>query len=660
MKTIRKKALSLLLTLAMLVSMASLGGIAASAATGWNGTAASAYAGGTGTQQDPYRISTAGQLAYLAKEVNAGDNYKGKYFALTNDISLSGHAWAPIGISTPSGDYAPFDGVFNGLGHVVTGLVIGSVGAPDSTYMAGLFGYLEVDAVVENMGVDATIYSSSGGAVGGLVGYSSPGASIVNSYATGSVNVVGTIPHFIVTIGSLVGENDGSVVNSYATGSVSDSDNAFTGGLTGYNLGTITNCYAAGDVEGSDASKTGGLTGENDGTVTNGYWSTDASQTANGSPVGTKVGSGNGDDTTTGMTAVAMEASAFAATLTSNRDNSSAQAAWKQYADRNGGFPVLENVGAGRSGDSTLSGLALSSGSLNFASGTTSYSVTMDKSVSSITVTPTADESHAVITVNGASVTSGHASGAIALEAGSVTIITIAVTAQDGSQETYTVNVTRPDNSVQVTGAPVSSGSSSYTATVTAQNVGDGSDVTVKLGTVTINDSSSVLSSLLGSDPDASIKLTEIPASSATQAAAKSAAAKINTDNSIVSAFDIDLYKVLSDNSTTQLHQLGGNITVTLNLTDAQKAQITDPSTAKLYYYNLDTGALEDMHATFDMTAGTVTFTTNHFSTFVLAQVNTPNPKTGDNGLPIFPLMFLAGAMVMGCIFIGKHIKVRG
>ena len=96
------------------------------------------------------------------------------------------------------------------------------------------------------------------------------------------------------------------------------------------------------------------------------------------------------------------------------------------------------------SSDATLSGLNISSGTLTpaFASGTTSYTDSVANSVSSVTVTPTANESHATIEVNGTAVASGGASGDIGLRVGD-NAITILVTAQDGTTDTYTVTVTR-------------------------------------------------------------------------------------------------------------------------------------------------------------------------------------------------------------------------
>jgi len=97
------------------------------------------------------------------------------------------------------------------------------------------------------------------------------------------------------------------------------------------------------------------------------------------------------------------------------------------------------------SSDATLSSLTISSGTLTpaFAPGTTSYTVGVPNSMSSVTIIPTANESHATIKVNGTAVVSGSASGDISLSVGDNTIL-IQVTAQDGTTTaTYTVTVNR-------------------------------------------------------------------------------------------------------------------------------------------------------------------------------------------------------------------------
>jgi alpha-tubulin suppressor-like RCC1 family protein len=110
---------------------------------------------------------------------------------------------------------------------------------------------------------------------------------------------------------------------------------------------------------------------------------------------------------------------------------------------------------------STLSGLALSDGSLSpvFATGTSQYTASVANSASSLQVTSTVTESAASVKVNGVAVNSGAASAVIPLEVGE-NIIMVEVTAQDGvSVSKYTVVVTR------ATGGGVVSGYRAWIAT---------------------------------------------------------------------------------------------------------------------------------------------------------------------------------------------------
>jgi hypothetical protein len=111
---------------------------------------------------------------------------------------------------------------------------------------------------------------------------------------------------------------------------------------------------------------------------------------------------------------------------------------------------------AALSSNADLSGLALSNGSLNpaFDAGTTSYSASVDFSVSIITVTPTVSDSNTAVTVNGAAVGSGSASEALELNEGSNTIY-VDVQAQDGSTKTYTLTVRRVRHTTVTIDKPV-------------------------------------------------------------------------------------------------------------------------------------------------------------------------------------------------------------
>ena len=114
---------------------------------------------------------------------------------------------------------------------------------------------------------------------GGLVGWHYQGAQIINSYATAEIMIIDNYEgHYI---GGLVGRSEGSIVNSYATGSV-NGDN-FVGGLIGANSNNLRYSYATGSVNGDNS--VGGLVGSNSGLITASYWDKEMSgaQGSNGS-----------------------------------------------------------------------------------------------------------------------------------------------------------------------------------------------------------------------------------------------------------------------------------------------------------------------------------------------------------------------------------------
>jgi len=94
--------------------------------------------------------------------------------------------------------------------------------------------------------------------------------------------------------------------------------------------------------------------------------------------------------------------------------------------------------------DNKLSSLSISNGSLvpTFDTDTTSYSVSVPYATNTITITPTINDSHSSVTVDGASVTSGTSSQSINLSVGN-NPIDVVVTAEDTTTKTYTVTFNR-------------------------------------------------------------------------------------------------------------------------------------------------------------------------------------------------------------------------
>ena len=87
-----------------------------------------------------------------------------------------------------------------------------------------------------------------------------------------------------------------------------------------------------------------------------------------------------------------------------------------------------------------------------FDPNTLSYTVNTPFSTTSTTVTPTASDAGATITVNGNPVTSGNPSGSIRLNVGNNTITIVVTAADTTTMKTYTINVIRAGN-VTVSGS---------------------------------------------------------------------------------------------------------------------------------------------------------------------------------------------------------------
>ena len=117
---------------------------------------AAAFSGpGSGTAEDPYLVSTIGQL----DEVR---NALGAHYRLVADIDAmvatgnaagefwnGGAGWLPIGSQT-----YPLRGTFDGNGHEISDLyLVRTLTAPDSSYTptAGLFGYIWQTGVVQDL-----------------------------------------------------------------------------------------------------------------------------------------------------------------------------------------------------------------------------------------------------------------------------------------------------------------------------------------------------------------------------------------------------------------------------------------------------------------------------------------------------------------------------
>jgi gliding motility-associated-like protein len=96
------------------------------------------------------------------------------------------------------------------------------------------------------------------------------------------------------------------------------------------------------------------------------------------------------------------------------------------------------------SSNAGLSNISVGTGKLSpaFATATTGYTMSVSNAMTSIQLRPSTSDANATLTVNGTKLTSGTISPAIALAIGN-NIISIVVTAQDGTTNSYAITVTR-------------------------------------------------------------------------------------------------------------------------------------------------------------------------------------------------------------------------
>ena len=138
-------------------------------------------------------VTTAEQLAGLAKAVREGNSFKGKTIKLGADINLNNKEWTPIGHGTSNGlgqlegDAKAFDGTFDGQNHTIYNLRItrfvggGLVQEDVESASSGVALFGHARGVVKNITVDtATVIGNH--YVAAVVGFSI-GAEIENCHA---------------------------------------------------------------------------------------------------------------------------------------------------------------------------------------------------------------------------------------------------------------------------------------------------------------------------------------------------------------------------------------------------------------------------------------------------------------------------------------------
>lgn len=224
---------------------------------------------GEGTQDSPYKISSAEELSYLAKQVNEGTSYNGEFFQLTQNIDLNNATWTSIGTVRVGSisEGKPFKGIFDGQSNTIFNLKMNTT---DIDLAQGLFGYNKgviKNLILENVSIKGC--DSQGALAGDNRG------TIENCHVKGTVTVEGTN-----SVGGLVGTNYGNSNSSPATVTdcsvsgnvivkVTGTSNIFGGGVIGNNIqGKVTACRFQGKLSGSKEGSMGGVVGCNNAQVT--------------------------------------------------------------------------------------------------------------------------------------------------------------------------------------------------------------------------------------------------------------------------------------------------------------------------------------------------------------------------------------------------------
>ena len=152
------------------------------------------------------------------------------------------------------------------------------------------------------------------------------------------------------------------------------------------------------------------------------------------------------------------------------------------------------------SDNADLGSLTISSGTLSpqFSSSVTAYTASVDNSVTQVTVTPTASDSSAAITVNGNTVTSDIGYILTGLTVGEPNTVTVIVTAQDSTTKTYIITLTRAatlSDNADLGSLTISSGTLSpqFSSSVTAYTASVDNSVTQVTVTPTASDSSAAI-----------------------------------------------------------------------------------------------------------------------------------------------------------------------
>ena len=219
----KKKLLSLLLALCLVMALVPMTAFAAGTTDSWDGTADTSWYDENETE---FHLQTAEQLAGMAKLVNDDTAYfKDKTVYLDNDLDLSGHEWNSIGDGANT-DVGSFQGVFDGQSHVIYNLYshegTQSENQSNNLYRNGLFGSI-YNATVKNLGIENAdivipMKDESTYGKGILVDWMTH-STINNCYTTGSITGGSYVEKYIGGIAGFLNGNN-SISQCYSTAAI--------------------------------------------------------------------------------------------------------------------------------------------------------------------------------------------------------------------------------------------------------------------------------------------------------------------------------------------------------------------------------------------------------------------------------------------------------
>lgn len=236
---------------------------------------ADAFSGGSGTEADPYQISCAEELALLNKLIVEEDKdssfdeaYTNAWYILTADIELNDTAdfadwadtapeydWEPIG---KAAELSHFCGVFDGNGYTIRGLYINDDAYLDDARQRNYGLFAKIEGTVKNLNIDKAyicvngIEKNVGSICGAMV---LDHAAIKNCTSTATIETSGG-----GNVGGIVGNGNGSIRSCQFSGIATQTDENWVhmGGICGSG-GNITDCTNLGIISGS--GYTGGIVG---------------------------------------------------------------------------------------------------------------------------------------------------------------------------------------------------------------------------------------------------------------------------------------------------------------------------------------------------------------------------------------------------------------